>query len=171
MQATNQGVIEAVKQSKSGKTLGVLMKDAHGNEQWHSTKHFELQAKQGAEIQYNASTQNMDGGGVLHWLNDYQEIGTGGTTADAAFNAAHAQEPTGPPMGSPTPPQMAPQAPQNAPAPQSSGINKDAYIAAQALAKTVTHATAADALNAFQWLYRELRDWNPDAEFDDNINF
>ena len=75
-------------------------------------------------------------------------------------------------MGSPQPPQMAPQAPQSAPAPQSSAVNRDASIVAQALAKSITHATAEQAWASYVYLYDKALNWSPtDVPFDDELPY
>ena len=80
-----QGIIQATKTSKSGKSLGVCIGD-----KWYSSKAFEMAGLQGKEITFTTSHQAFPDGGGIDWINDYSEVGAAGTTADQAFNQAHA---------------------------------------------------------------------------------
>ena len=121
------GKIEQVRDSKSGKTLSVLI-----GGQWYSTKAWEFREMVGQTIDFESSTSEFQGS-VMHWLNDYSVVAQAPQTADAAMNAAMATQP--PPMP-PTPPVEAYQpAPQTAAAPQPpqathtvAAPNKDAVI-------------------------------------------
>ena len=149
-----QAVIEATKTSKSGKTLGVLM-----NGTWYSTKHFELAGKENTEIiaQVSASEYN---GATVHWLNDYTVVGASTTPSAQAFDRAHAQNQP-PPMGQSAPPQAAP---------QTSRMDREASIVAQALTKAVDCKTAEDAWQTYVHLYNKVLEWNP-GDFDDSVPF
>ena len=116
------GNIESVNRSQSGKTLGVKVGD-----RWYTSKNWELEQKVGHQIVFEPSTSEFNGK-TMYWINDYSEPGTAPTTADDAFNAAHAGH-------------MPPQAPQSAPAPQTpqpGTWDRDCSIMAQALTKAVT---------------------------------
>ena len=51
-------------------------------------------------------------------------------------------------------------------------MNREAYIVAQALAKTVTHATAEQAWASYVYLYDKALNWSPtDVPFDDELPY
>ena len=139
-----QGIIQAANASKSGKTLRVQV-----NGQWYSTKHWELQNMVGQEITAQVSQSDFQGT-PMHWLNDYTVVGQGGNTADAAFQAAHAQN-----VG-----QTAPQR-----------TDKDLQITALALVKCIEGIQSPQqAVEAFNEVKR-LLSGKPEPDFDDNVPF
>jgi hypothetical protein len=146
-----QGIIKATRWAKSGNSLGVLINDT-----WYRTKNKELDGRTTLEIIFEPSPQKFDDGGVMYWINDYQEVGASTTPADAAFDAAHAQ---------------ATQRPVAAPSPRPNSRDKDATIGALALTKAVS-GDAATVWGAFEFFYAKLLTWQQgDADFDDQIPF
>ena len=91
-----RGKIEQAKNSKSGKTLGVLI-----GQVWYSTKSWELADMVGQMIEFETSTSEFQGQ-TMHWLNDYgvvdnsqasgalnQPVGVAGVPAPAASVAGN----------------------------------------------------------------------------------
>lgn len=164
---TLQGTIQQAQHSKSGKTLSVLV-----NDQWYSTKHFELQNMIGQEITAQTSESEFNGK-VMHWLNDYSPTNATTTPAGQVFDQAHAQAP---PMGSPAPPSYLPAdgrgdpgTPQ--PSPQTASVDKNASITALALTKCIQNIqTTEAAFQAYKNLYYMAIEWNP-GDRDDSMPY
>jgi len=160
-----QGTIEAVKQWPDG---GISVKLG---QEWYKTKNIDMVGLQGRSITFNPSPwTNPSTGKVTNWINDYVESGAAPGTADEAMNQAIAQQQAQQGMA------QAPQTPVAQPMPPlpadpgRSPVDRDASIVAQALAKSVTHATAEQAWASYVFLYNKVLGWNP-GDFDDEIPF
>jgi len=152
-----QGKIEQVRDSKSGKTLSVLI-----NDQWYSSKGWELKNMVGQVIVFDPSTSEFNGT-VMHWLNDYT-LASGTTPADAAMQAAMAQ-PAGNPAAPPTPPL---ESYTNASVDHSAAQlvpNKEAVIGAMALCKCCTPADPEQVFQNYVFFYHKLNNWDPTVPF------
>lgn len=133
----------------------------------------------GKDITFEPTSSEWQGN-TMWWINEYQESGAALGPADQAMQQAM--------QNNPAPAQP----PTNGSAPQ---IDRDASIVAQALTKSVTHATAADAWSTYTMLYAKYKQWDgvyrsgqtaqpapsptvapqyptpDDADFDDSIPF
>lgn len=149
-----QGKIEQVRDSKSGKTLSVLI-----NDQWYSSKGWELKNMVGQVIVFEPSTSEFNGT-VMHWLNDYT-LASGTTPADAAMQAAMNQPPTPPPEAYSAPAQGATYTVSGA----TEAPNKEAVIGAMALCKCCTPTDPEQVIQNFVFFYHKLNKWDPTVPF------
>lgn len=81
-----QGVIKVAQKSKSGKNLQVCIDD-----NWYSTKNWELQGMVGKAITFEPSPQQFPDGGSINWINEYNEVGASNTPSAQAFDQRHQQ--------------------------------------------------------------------------------
>ena len=145
------GQIQATNQSKSGKTIGVQV-----NNQWYTSKNWELVENVGKTIIFEPSEQAFPDGSKCHWLNDYVFDDAQTTPAGRAMNQALLSQP----VAGPALERVA----STTIAPQVSKPDKDALIGALALTKAMS-GPKDQVWDAFVYFYNKLLVWDHRTPF------
>ena len=134
------GTIQQANKSKSGKTLSIQI-----NNQWFTSKNWELEQSVGKTIIFEPSTQSFPDGASIQWLNEYVFEDAQTTPSSQAMAKAMVDQGV-----------MYTERPVP---------NKDPMIGAFALSKCCIPGSPEQVFENFRLLYNKLENWDSSIPF------